>query len=194
MHCAGAGRAARSGAVVACHGEAQSSRANETRLADQHVYDLPDLLRAGDLLVMNDTKVIPARFFGMRGAVRVEILLHKKEMAGCWLAFARPGKRLRVGDVVVFGEDFAAEIAEKREGGEVLIRFCADGSHGTPLPSRGGVGGGGLSETTGIGIEEDPHPLPPPARGGGILLHGLFQMPNSLVCWTDMASRLCRLI
>jgi len=60
-------------------------------LDDWHVYDLPNMLRDSDLLVMNDTKVIPARLFGMRGGVRIEILLHKKTGMGEWLAFARPG-------------------------------------------------------------------------------------------------------
>src|SRR5277367_4360433 len=62
------------------------------KLSDFHIRDLPDLLRAGDVLVMNDTKVIPARIYGKRGAVEIEILLHRKQTQG-WLAFARPGKR-----------------------------------------------------------------------------------------------------
>lgn len=93
--------------------------------ADRHVYDLPDLLRADDLLVLNDTKVIPARLYGQRGTVKTEILLHKKQENGTWLVFARPGKRLRVGDTVVFAPDFFAEILEKRASGEVLMRFSA---------------------------------------------------------------------
>src|SRR5277367_2143375 len=58
-----------------------------SQLSDRHVYDLPDLLHAGDVLVLNDTKVIPARLYGKRGEVEIEILLHKKEPRG-WLAFA----------------------------------------------------------------------------------------------------------
>ena len=92
---------------------------------DRHMYDLPDLLRAGDVLVMNDTRVIPARLYGKRGEMRVEVLLHKKQAPSKWLAFARPGKRLRVGDIISFAPDFAAELVEKREGGEVLVRFNA---------------------------------------------------------------------
>jgi len=93
---------------------------------DKHVYDLPDLLRAGDLLVLNDTRVIPARLYGMRGLVRVEVMLHKKVAAKEWLTFARPGKRLRVGDSIVFADDFCAEIIAKYANGEILIRFEAD--------------------------------------------------------------------
>ncbi|MDD3028718.1 MAG: tRNA preQ1(34) S-adenosylmethionine ribosyltransferase-isomerase QueA [Alphaproteobacteria bacterium] len=92
---------------------------------DRHVYDLPDILRPDDILVLNDTRVIPARLYGTRDAVRVEILLHKKQSDGTWLAFARPGKRLRVGQTVRFGPDFSAEILEKRECGEVVVRFAA---------------------------------------------------------------------
>jgi S-adenosylmethionine:tRNA ribosyltransferase-isomerase len=92
-------------------------------LIDRHIYDLPDLLRAGDVLAMNDTRVIPARLYGWRGAVRVEVLLHKKHASSKWLAFARPGKRLRVGDTIVFAPDFAAEILDKYDAGEILLRF-----------------------------------------------------------------------
>ncbi len=92
-------------------------------LADHNIYDLPDLLRPDDLLVMNDTKVIPARLYGKRGDVSVEVLLHKKQAPQTWLAFARPGKRLRVADTIIFAPDFAAEILEKHDSGEILIRF-----------------------------------------------------------------------
>ncbi|MDE2029459.1 MAG: tRNA preQ1(34) S-adenosylmethionine ribosyltransferase-isomerase QueA [Alphaproteobacteria bacterium] len=107
-------------------------------LADHYVYDLPDLLRAGDLLVMNDTRVIPARLYGQRGLVRVEALLHKKTGVGEWLAFARPGKRLHAGDRIVFGEDLSATVMEKREGGEVMLRFDVDEAKFFPLLQRYG--------------------------------------------------------
>jgi S-adenosylmethionine:tRNA ribosyltransferase-isomerase len=98
-------------------------RVTPTALGDHHVYDLPDLLRAGDLLVINDTRVIPARLFGKRGEMRVEILLHKKQSSQQWLAFARPGKRLRIGDVIIFASGFSAGLVEKYEGGQILLRF-----------------------------------------------------------------------
>ncbi|MFY9288160.1 MAG: tRNA preQ1(34) S-adenosylmethionine ribosyltransferase-isomerase QueA [Alphaproteobacteria bacterium] len=94
-----------------------------SNLSDHTVGDLPQLLRPHDLLVMNDTKVIPARLFGKRDAISIEILLHKKQAPQTWLAFARPGKRLKNGDTLIFAADFSAEILEKRESGEVLIRF-----------------------------------------------------------------------
>lgn len=113
--------------------------------ADLHVYDLPALLREGDVLVMNDTKVVPARLLGHRDAVKIEILLNKPEAHDphLWTALARPGKRLRVGNAVVFAPGFACEIVEKREGGEILVRFDVAGealfaqleAHGhVPLP------------------------------------------------------------
>jgi len=99
-------------------------------LSDHHVFDLPHLLRAGDLLVLNDTRVIPARLFGLRGGVRVEVLLNKEERAddsasSLWSALARPAKRLREGDAVVFAPDFMAFVVEKRKDGEILMRFNA---------------------------------------------------------------------
>jgi len=116
---------------------------NGSSFHDCFVKNLPDLLRADDLLVMNDTKVIPARLFGMRGARKAEIFLHRKLETGEWLALARPMKRLRKGDEIVFAPDFSAVIAEKRDAGEVVVRFSCRGDdfvrmlerHGhTPLP------------------------------------------------------------
>jgi S-adenosylmethionine:tRNA ribosyltransferase-isomerase len=111
------------------------------QLEDRVVRDLPDLLRPGDALVLNDTKVIPARLWGLRtrgeASARIEILLHKREGGERWRAFARPAKRLAVGDRIRFGEDsesmacllasLDAEVEEKGEGGEVLLRFAFTG-------------------------------------------------------------------
>jgi S-adenosylmethionine:tRNA ribosyltransferase-isomerase len=110
-------------------------------LENRAVRDLPDLLRPGDVLVLNDTKVIPARLFGLRtrgeASARVEILLHKREGVDRWRAFARPAKRLAVGDRIRFGEDsesmacllasLDAEVEEKGQGGEVVLRFAFAG-------------------------------------------------------------------
>lgn len=92
-------------------------------LADRHVRDLPSLLRAGDILVVNDTRVIPARLRGKRGEASIEITLHMREDADQWRVFARPARRLHVGDTVRFAEDFQAEILKKGDGGEVTLRF-----------------------------------------------------------------------
>ncbi len=90
-------------------------------LQDRHVYDLSDLLRPDDVLVLNDTKVIPARLYGMRGCVRIEILLHKQESVDFWRAFARPAKRLKTGDTIFFAPDFTATVQAKSESGDVVL-------------------------------------------------------------------------
>lgn len=92
-------------------------------LNDRSIRDLPNLLRPGDLLVSNDTRVIPARLFGMRDTVRVEILLHRALGHGRWEAFARPGKRLRPDDRIIFAADFAATVAAKLPDGQIIIAF-----------------------------------------------------------------------
>lgn len=112
------------------------------QLADKHVYDLPSLLRPGDLLVFNDTRVIPARLTGKRGDASIEFTLHKRIDECVWKAFARPAKRLHVGDVVRFSENFSAVIEDKHEG-EATLKFCMRGAElmqalhkfgHTPLP------------------------------------------------------------
>lgn len=96
-------------------------------LDDKHIYDLPELLRPDDVLVMNNTKVIPARLYGRRGEMKVEVLLHRKREDGTWLAFARPTKRLKVGQEIVFADDFCAQVISKREEGDIVIGFSDDG-------------------------------------------------------------------
>jgi len=91
-------------------------------LSDHTIADLPDLLGSGDVLVVNDTKVIPARLRGKRGEAKIETTLHMRLDSQTWAAFARPAKRLRPGDTVQFG-GLSAEVAEKRDGGEVILRF-----------------------------------------------------------------------
>ncbi|MBW0150959.1 MAG: tRNA preQ1(34) S-adenosylmethionine ribosyltransferase-isomerase QueA [Phenylobacterium sp.] len=105
-------------------------------LADLQVRDLPGELRAGDILVLNDTRVIPARLSGRRtrgdSVVAVEATLHKRIAPDRWSAFMRPGKRLAPGDRVSFGESedracllgaLDATVVEKGEGGEILLAF-----------------------------------------------------------------------
>ena len=109
-------------------------------LDDRHVRDLPDLLRAGDALVFNDTRVIPARLMGQRVrgdfGVAVEATLHRRLTPSRWTAFMRPGKRLKAGDRVRFGEGadracllsaLDATVVEKGEGGEVTLAFDLSG-------------------------------------------------------------------
>jgi len=112
-------------------------------LADRTMRDLPLLLRPGDLLVLNDTKVIPARLFGRRRGAKIELTLHRQAGPQSWRAFARPAKKLAVADLVEFAADLAAEVTAKGEEGEVTLRFSHSGAallaalerHGAaPLP------------------------------------------------------------
>ena len=98
------------------------------RLEDRRFLDLPELLRPGDLLVFNDTKVIPARLIGRRGAAAVEATLHRRVAPDAWRAFARPARRLKSGDRIDFAPDFSAEVTAKGEGGEVELRFSCSGA------------------------------------------------------------------
>jgi S-adenosylmethionine:tRNA ribosyltransferase-isomerase len=95
--------------------------------ADRAFRDLPDLLGPGDILVFNDTRVIPSRLAGRRGAARVEVTLHKAEGPGRWRAFARPARKLKPGDRIDFAGGLSAEVAEKAEGGEVGLAFDREG-------------------------------------------------------------------
>jgi S-adenosylmethionine:tRNA ribosyltransferase-isomerase len=108
-------------------------------LVDRHVRDLPDLLNPGDLLVYNDTRVIPARLTGKRGEVKVEATLHKREGADTWHVFAKPGKRLRVGDTIAFAPDLSAQVMEKREAGDIALRFSVAGGELMAALHRYGV-------------------------------------------------------
>ncbi|WP_429930207.1 tRNA preQ1(34) S-adenosylmethionine ribosyltransferase-isomerase QueA [Agrobacterium vitis] len=100
-------------------------------LEDRRVFELPSFLRAGDALVFNDTKVIPAQLEGVRireGAERtpVSCTLHMRVAANRWKAFARPGKRIKQGDVIDF-DGLLATVAEKGEAGEIDLEFAASG-------------------------------------------------------------------
>ncbi|MFP3944714.1 MAG: tRNA preQ1(34) S-adenosylmethionine ribosyltransferase-isomerase QueA [Alphaproteobacteria bacterium] len=107
---------------------------------DRGVRDLPELLRAEDILVFNDTKVIPAQLTGIRApraetpgegqgeGVRIEATLHRRTGPERWLAFARPAKRLRPGDCIGFGGTLEARVAEKAGEGEILLVFNQAGA------------------------------------------------------------------
>ncbi len=96
------------------------------RIADQAVLDLPRLLRRGDVLLFNDTKVIPAQLEGRRGEARIGATLHKRVGPRAWQAFVRNAKRLRVGQTIVFGEGVSAAAAERFEDGSFLLEFAGE--------------------------------------------------------------------
>ncbi|WP_166041680.1 tRNA preQ1(34) S-adenosylmethionine ribosyltransferase-isomerase QueA [Sphingosinicella sp. YJ22] len=95
-------------------------------LADHSVRDLPSLLRAGDLLVFNDTRVIPAQLEGKRGEASIGATLHKREGVREWRAFLRNSKRVRVGDVIDFGAGVHATALDKGDDGSALLCFHGD--------------------------------------------------------------------
>jgi S-adenosylmethionine:tRNA ribosyltransferase-isomerase len=95
-------------------------------ISDRKVLELPDLLRLGDVLVFNDTKVIPAQLEGWRGEASIGATLHKREGLRDWQAFLRNAKRARAGDTIDFGEGVLATVADKAEDGSALLRFLGD--------------------------------------------------------------------
>jgi len=100
-------------------------------VADRTMADLPDVLRSGDLLVFNDTRVLPVQLSGARerdgNSVAIEATLVERLDTGRWRAFAKPGRRLKPGDQVTFGERLSAEVQAKREDGTLDLAFDREG-------------------------------------------------------------------
>jgi S-adenosylmethionine:tRNA ribosyltransferase-isomerase len=95
-------------------------------LQDRMVRELPEFLQPGDVMVFNDTKVIPARLLGKRGKATIEVTLHKHLGGRSWRGFARPGKRLKVGDSILFSSEFSAKVKQKYETGEIDLEWNSD--------------------------------------------------------------------
>ncbi|MDB5723608.1 MAG: tRNA preQ1(34) S-adenosylmethionine ribosyltransferase-isomerase QueA [Novosphingobium sp.] len=95
-------------------------------LADRIVSDLPGLLRAGDVLVFNDTRVIPAQLEGRRGEARIGATLHKRVDLRRWQAFIRNAKRLRHNDLIEFGNGVSALAEERHDDGSWTLAFAGD--------------------------------------------------------------------
>ena len=95
-------------------------------ISDHQVLDLPRLLRPGDVLVFNDTKVIPAQLEGKRDNASIGATLHKREGPREWQAFLRNAKRARVGDTINFGEGVHASVVDKLDDGSALLQFHGD--------------------------------------------------------------------
>jgi S-adenosylmethionine:tRNA ribosyltransferase-isomerase len=119
-------------------------RGPEGRLEDRSVSDLPDILRAGDVLVVNDTKVLKAALVGRRASradgpyVEIEINLNCRLSLNEWSAFARPGKRLKEGDSVVFADGLEARVVQKSEA-EVRLTFNRSGAELDVAVDRAGA-------------------------------------------------------
>ncbi len=103
-------------------------------IRDLRVTDLPDLLRSGDRLVLNDTKVIPARLFGLRHrdsaqgpvSAKIEVTLLAPRPNGDWQALIKPLKKLKIDEVVVFSDDLTATLVDKADG-TATLRFNLTG-------------------------------------------------------------------
>ncbi len=95
---------------------------------DKHVSDLDDLLRPDDVLIFNDTKVIPARLYGMRGLAKIEMTLFKQENLTDWTTLIKNARRLKTGDVITFSDALYATVLHKTETGAVGVRFNCGGA------------------------------------------------------------------
>ena len=105
------------------------------------IRDLPNIMSSKDILVLNNTKVIPARLKGLRNKTSIEITLHKLNSDKTWRAFAKPARKLRTGDSINFSTNFSATVLEKKENGEIVVSFSGKelfnnlNQHGSmPLP------------------------------------------------------------
>jgi S-adenosylmethionine:tRNA ribosyltransferase-isomerase len=110
---------------------------------DEHFYNFPKFLKKGDCVVLNNTKVFPARLFGAsETGAKIELFLVRETENQIWETLARPARRLKIGKKILFGENLVAEVLEKTEEGRVFVRFEADGNFDelleeigkTPLP------------------------------------------------------------
>ena len=108
-------------------------------LRDGRISDLPQQLRPGDVLVFNDTKVIPAQLTGRRGEARIGVTLHKRESGDSWAAFVKNSRRLKTGDRVVFSPGLHAEVLEKAPDGTVRFRFEAEGPVEAAIAAAGAM-------------------------------------------------------
>jgi S-adenosylmethionine:tRNA ribosyltransferase-isomerase len=98
---------------------------------DCRISDLPSLLKPGDLMVFNDTRVIPTRLHALRGELRIEVTLHRQVAVDRWLAFAKGARRLQAGDQLTFGPatdpPFLGEVVSKNPEGDLTIHFDRGG-------------------------------------------------------------------
>lgn len=104
------------------------NRSNKT-IEHKHFYDLPDYLKKGDCLVINETRVLPARLFGERcdtGSF-IEFLLLKRIDTDTWEILARPGKKAKPGIKFKFGDELFAEVIDVRDDGNRIVKFSYDG-------------------------------------------------------------------
>ena len=102
---------------------------NKGTIIHKHFYDLPDYLRAGDTLVFNDTRVIPARLIGAKAETggKVEVFLLNRKSGKEWEVLVKPGKKARPGAIITFSDELSCEILETTDFGGRRVRFRFDG-------------------------------------------------------------------
>ena len=107
-------------------------------IADARFYDLPTYLKSDDVIVLNNTKVFPARLFGeTETGAKVEIFLVKEIENKIWETLARPAKRLKIGKKIVFNENLSAKVLDRTEEGRVVLGFSAHGDFDSILDEIG---------------------------------------------------------
>lgn len=109
-------------------------------LRDEHFYNLPQFLKKGDVLILNNTKVFPARLFGAtETGAKIELFLVREIENETWETLAKPARRLKVGKRIDFSENLFAEVLNKTEEGRVIVKFAARGDFNEVLESVGNV-------------------------------------------------------
>ncbi len=105
---------------------------------DEHFLNFPQFLKKGDVVVLNNTKVFPARLFGVsETGAKIEVFLVREVEDHVWETLARPARRLKKGKKIFFGEDLTAEVLERSEEGKVFVRFETAGDFDAILEKRG---------------------------------------------------------
>ena len=94
----------------------------------KHFYDICDYLNAGDVLVINNTRVIPARLYGYKSTgAKLEVMLLKRHSLNVWECLMKPAKRLHIGEILVFNEELSCKLIEVKQDGNRIIKFIYNG-------------------------------------------------------------------
>ena len=110
-------------------------------VSDKYFYDVIDYLNPGDVLVMNDTRVIPARLFGHREDKEesIEVFLLRNTEGKTWECLVRPGKKMKIGTKIIFSEDLSGQVKDIKEDGNRIIEFSYEGIFNEILDKLGNV-------------------------------------------------------
>ncbi|WP_282929706.1 tRNA preQ1(34) S-adenosylmethionine ribosyltransferase-isomerase QueA [Anaerococcus sp. Marseille-Q7828] len=110
-------------------------------VSDKYFYDIIDYLNPGDVLVMNDTRVIPARLFGHREDKEesIEVFLLRNTEGKTWECLVRPGKKMKIGTKIIFSEDLSGQVKDIKEDGNRIIEFSYEGIFNEILDKLGNV-------------------------------------------------------